>query len=324
MEKAGWLGWPFSVASRGDCAIGIRKDQPGYRIDNYTINILCLNIVYPSVRVYSKSIHIYIYIHTSFTIFTYIYIMFVHLDFKYKYDHYITYYYSNTCPGCLARSCHEVGWASNYFVFLLGRGHGASKKTTFTWSHVTIHRQVSGFHLTCNLKLKGSWDLSIWPEAFERDHYMSTKDVERWFNEPILHLLFVNCPYPSYALYSKLLQSCRVCIQINTISSIYLHIIIDIFYVYIYYYSILDFHVQFPIIAKTHLQCSLPHSTPPGCWFTRNVVKHSTQRPWLPNWCQTNSWQYDKLNDLTLVTWVLLWRGGWGGRWKEMICFLNE
>lgn len=62
MEKAGWLGWPFSVASRGDCAIGIRKDQPGYTIDNYTINILCLSIVYPYVRVYSKSIHIYTHI----------------------------------------------------------------------------------------------------------------------------------------------------------------------------------------------------------------------------------------------------------------------
>ena len=169
------------------------------------------------------------------------------------------------------------------------------------------------------LKLMASWDLLIWPEASARDHYMSTKDVERWFNEPILHLLSVNCPYPSYALHSKLLQSCRVRIQIETISSIYLRIIIDIFLcnIYIYMY-LLWFNFRCSCTISYHCQNPSPVFTATGCWFTRNVVKHSTQRPWLPNWRQTNSWQYGKLNDLTLVTWGV---GVGGGRWKEMICF---
>ncbi len=137
------------------------------------------------------------------------------------------------------------------------------------------------------LNLNCSWDFLIWPEAFERDHYVSTKDVERCFSEPTLQLLPVNCPYP-YSLYSKLLQSCRVCIQIKT----YLHIIIHIAIYIINFRS----HVQFHIIAKnvSNVHCyplflEVPFYPEfvvsprlalwPGCWFTRSVVKHWAQRP---------------------------------------------
>ena len=222
MEKAGWLGWPFSVASRGDCVIGIRKDQPGYTIDNYTISILCLNIVYPSVRVYSKSIHIYT--HIIYDIYLYIYIIFVHLGFKYKYDHYIH----------IIIQIHARGV---FGPLMIPRLVEQTITSCSSWGEASL----GDFTWLANW----SWRLreTCWFEASERDHYMGTKDVERWFYEPILHLLSVNCPYPSYSLHSNLLQSCRVRIQIKTISSIYLHIIIDIFYivfyvVYIYYDSI--------------------------------------------------------------------------------------
>lgn len=196
MEKAGWLGWPFSVASRGDCAIGIRKDQPGYTIDNCTINILCLSIVYPDVRVYSKSIHI----HTSFTIFTYIYIyiMFVHLGFKYKWSLY-TYCYSNTCKGGVWPAHDpEVGWANNYFVFLLGRG----KSRGF---HLQI--EVEGFVRFVDLKLLNA--ITIWVVKMWKDGSMSQYCTSCLWIAHILPTLYTpSCFNPAEYVYrSKQVQS---------------------------------------------------------------------------------------------------------------------
>lgn len=153
MEKAGWLGWPFSVASRGDWAIGIRKDQP-YTIDNYTINILCLNIVYPYVRVYSKSIHIYT--HVIYDIYVYILFLYTWVSSINMIIIYILFF-KYMQGGCLARSWSR-GWLSKQ---LLRVPPGA--------------RQVSGISPDLQIEVEGFvrfvdltwsfWALKMWKDG---------------------------------------------------------------------------------------------------------------------------------------------------------------
>ena len=154
---------------------------------------------------------------------------------------------------------------------------------------------------------------------------MSTKDVERCFNEPTLQLLPVNCPYP-YSLYSKLLQSCPVCIQIKT----YLHIIIHIVIYIINFRS----HVQFHIIAKhvSNVHCyplflEVPFYPEfvvisPPCFVARLLIYEKCGEALSPETlaAQLVSNQFMAVRQVErpdIGDLVLLWRGGWlGGRWQ--------